>query len=133
MKKVIAFLFAVVAAVSIASAADKNDKVYVRTLTDENYQSVLGNIAHPVVIDFSATWCGPCKMFAPIFHETAKEYDNRVEFFTVDVDQSPNLAKMFNVMAVPTIFIVNPTNNKVDYLQGLVSKEDFVKRIDANL
>ena len=94
---------------------------------------LLESPARPLVIDFSAVWCGPCKTFAPIYHEVAAELSDKAEFYKVDVDESPQLSSMMRIQAVPTVVLLNPTTQKVDIIQGVVSKEDFTKRVKAIL
>lgn len=60
------------------------------------------------VIDFNATWCGPCKFFSPIFHKAANEYAN-VKFYSVDIDEFPQTASAFGIKAIPTIVIISPS------------------------
>ncbi|MDE6802785.1 MAG: thioredoxin, partial [Muribaculaceae bacterium] len=86
MKKFL--LAAVVAIISITAFAQGNS---VKELNDKNFQELLGDPNGPVVIDFSASWCGPCKTFAPVFHQVADEMSGKAEFFKVDVDESPQL------------------------------------------
>lgn len=62
----------------------------------------------PVVIDFNATWCGPCQRFAPIFEETAKAYKGKAIFMSVDVDKAPEAARQFEVSAIPQVSILMP-------------------------
>ncbi|WP_302314743.1 co-chaperone YbbN, partial [uncultured Muribaculum sp.] len=61
----------------------------------------------PVVVDFSATWCPPCKQFKPIFHKLAKKYKGKVNFIYVDIDKAPQLAEQYGVTSVPTILFVD--------------------------
>ena len=71
-------------------------------------QAIAGVIASekkPVVIDFYATWCGPCKMFGPIFDKATKELEGEMRLIKVDIDQMPNLASEYEVMSVPTIMV----------------------------
>ncbi len=128
MKKFI--LAAFVALISMTACAQDN---HVKTLGDNNYQTLLDNPQKPLVIDFSATWCGPCKMFSPVYHEVAAEMAGKADFYKVDVDESPQLAAGMRIQAVPTIILINPKTEKVDVVQGVVSKEEFVKRVKAIL
>ncbi len=123
------FLAVFVALLSVTAFAKDSVKV----MDDTNAEELLAAQDRPLVIDFSATWCGPCKMFAPVFHEVAEEMTGKVDFYTVDVDQSPQLAGAMRIQAVPTVLLINPSTQKVDVIQGVVSKEEFVKRIKAIL
>ena len=72
-------------------------------VTADNFQTEVIQSSTPVLLDFSAAWCGPCKMLEPILGELAGEYDGRVRFAKVDIDQEQNLAAQFNISAVPTL------------------------------
>ncbi|MDE6831144.1 MAG: thioredoxin fold domain-containing protein [Muribaculaceae bacterium] len=128
MKKFL--LAAVVAIISITAFAQGNS---VKELNDKNFQELLGDPNGPVVIDFSASWCGPCKTFAPVFHQVADEMSGKAEFFKVDVDESPQLASAMRIQAGPTIILINPGTEKIDIIQGVVGKDEFVKRVKAIL
>jgi thioredoxin 1 len=86
----------------------------------------------PVVIDFWATWCAPCKVLSPMIEEIAKEYDGKVKVMKVDVDVHRQIAGYFGVRAVPSVFIVH---NKavVQKLAGLQPKEAYVTAIEQVL
>ncbi|MDE6121609.1 MAG: thioredoxin family protein [Duncaniella dubosii] len=79
----------------------------------------------PTVIDFSATWCGPCRRFAPIFEETAKEYKGKAIFMSVDVDNSPETARQFEVSAIPQVSILMP-DGTITSTVGFMEKDQFV-------
>jgi thioredoxin 1 len=86
----------------------------------------------PVLVDFSAAWCGPCKKLEPIVHEIASDYDGRLKVVKVDVDKSTNTAAKFGVMSVPTVLIVRDGAVR-DQLVGLVSKQALADRVDKVL
>lgn len=83
-------------------------------------------VQHLTVLDFSATWCGPCKGFAPIFHEVAKEYGDQATFRTIDIDQERELAGKYNVQVVPTIVILDAGGKELTRVEGAMSKSEFV-------
>ncbi|MEI7603773.1 MAG: thioredoxin [bacterium] len=72
-------------------------------LTTENFEESIKE--GPVVVDFFATWCGPCNAIAPIMEDLSKEYEGKAKIFKVDVDQAPQIAAKFEVMSIPTIIL----------------------------
>lgn len=125
MKKILLSLLIVLAAVNIARADD------VKVLTDANRVELISKATRPYVIDFAATWCGPCRALAPIYHELAAEMSDTVDFYTVDVDRSKTLASLYRVHVVPTIVIFNPTNKKSKTITGLVDKATLTAEIKS--
>jgi thioredoxin len=99
-------------------------------VTADNFQTEVIQSSTPVLLDFSATWCGPCKMLEPILGELAGEYDGRVRFAKVDIDQEQNLAAQFNISAVPTLLIFKG-GQVVDQRRGLKSKAELKQSLDA--
>ena len=73
--------------------------------TDQTFDAEVMQSEQPVLVDFSATWCGPCKKLEPIVHEIAGDYDGRLKVVKVDVDQAPSTAAKFGVMSVPTLLL----------------------------
>lgn len=84
------------------------------------------------IIDFNATWCGPCRQFKPIFDKMAKEYKGKVKFLSVDVDNCPELAKQFEVTAIPQITAIKPDGTKKTQV-GFMNEEQFKAFIEAAL
>ena len=74
-------------------------------ITSENFEQEVLKAAQPVVIDFWASWCGPCKMFSPIVDEFAEENDGKVKVGKVNIDDEPDLASRFGVMSIPTAIL----------------------------
>lgn len=88
----------------------------------------------PMIVDFNATWCGPCKKFAPTFEEVAREYAGKALFYSVDVDVHPELAAEYGVTGIPHIQFINPADSTANTsFVGLQTKEDFTKALDAFL
>lgn len=82
----------------------------------------------PAVIDFYTTWCGPCKMMAPIVEEMAKAYAGKVDFYKVDIDKEQELAQTFGIQSIPT-FLFIPVNGKPTMQMGAMPKETFEKMV----
>lgn len=80
--------------------------------------------SRPAVIDFYTTWCGPCKMMAPIVESFARKYASKVDFYKVDIDQEPELASVFGIRSIPT-FLFIPMKGNPSMQMGALQKEDF--------
>lgn len=84
------------------------------------------------VVDFFATWCGPCKMLAPVLEGLAGDMEGKAKFIKVDIDQSLDLANEFQISSVPTMIIFKD-GQKVEQLVGFLPKERIQQAIEANL
>jgi len=76
--------------------------------TDDTFEQLVLKNEKPVVVDFWATWCGPCKMVAPEMEKIAAKYEGTVDVVKVDVDQNPRISQIFNIMSIPTIAFFQP-------------------------
>jgi len=76
-------------------------------LTDQNFNEEVAKINKPILLDFWAQWCTPCLMFAPILDELSKEFEGKVVFAKINVDESPNMANQFKVESIPSVFLIN--------------------------
>ncbi len=100
-------------------------------INSQNFETLIAD-SKPVVVDFGATWCGPCQMVAPIIEELASEYDGRVVIGKCDVDQDTDLPGRFNVRNIPTILFIK-NGEVVSKLVGAQSKDVLKKAIEGLL
>jgi thioredoxin 1 len=101
-------------------------------VNDGNFEAEVLSSDLPVLVDFSATWCGPCQRLKPIVEELATEYKGRVKVAHVDIDEAQNTASRFSVMSVPTLKFIKG-GEIVDEAIGLMSKSDLAGRLDKLL
>ena len=102
-----------------------------KIITDANIAEIEA-AGLPLVIDFSATWCGPCKKIAPIIEELAEEYEGRVIIGKCDVDDNVELTTRFGIRSVPSVFCLK-NGQIVDKRVGAAPKQTFVEKIEALL
>lgn len=100
-------------------------------ITNENYAEVLAS-GQPVVIDFWAEWCGPCRMIAPIVEELAAEYEGKVVIGKCDVDENDDIVAEYKVRNIPTIVFIKG-GEVVDKHVGAISKDALKAKVDALL
>jgi thioredoxin 1 len=100
--------------------------------TDQTFDAEVLASAAPVLVDFSAVWCGPCKKLEPIVHEIAADYGERLKVVKVDVDHSPGTAAKFGVLSVPTLLLFRGGQVK-DQVVGVLSKKALADRVDKVL
>ncbi len=101
-----------------------------KIFTDENFETEAMQAALPVVIDFYADWCGPCKMMAPIIEELARQYEGKVIIGKLNVDESPNTASKFGIMSIPTLCFLKK-GIVVDKVIGALPKDVLVKKLES--
>ncbi len=99
---------------------------------DSNFDTVVLKAQGAVLVDFSATWCGPCKKLEPVVHEIAAEYDGRLKVVKVDVDNAPATAAKFGVLSVPTLLLFRDGAVK-DQSIGVLSKKALADRVEKVL
>jgi len=100
-----------------------------KTVTDQSFATDVLGADTPVLVDFWAEWCGPCKMIAPLLDELANEYTGKVKIAKVNIDDHQNLAAKFRVSAIPTLLIFK-NGQVIEQMVGAKSKRDLKASLD---
>ena len=99
------------------------------TFTSDNFEEEVLKSDVPVLVDMFATWCGPCKMMAPVVAQLAEEYEGTVKGGKLDIDQNVDIVAQYKIMSVPTFLVIKDGEVKAKLI-GAVSKEELVEAID---
>jgi thioredoxin 1 len=105
---------------------------HIEHVNQDSFQTTVLDSQKPVLVDFWAEWCGPCKMVAPVIDELAAEYKDKAGFAKINVDENPKLASQFGVMSIPTIMIFKDGKPEQQVI-GYKSKNDLQKLLDSVL
>lgn len=101
-------------------------------LTDANFKKEVLESNQPVLVDFWANWCGPCKMIIPVIEELAKEYAGKIKIGKLNVDENPKTTSQYGIMSIPTLIFFK--NGKVTgQITGALGKSELKKKIEENL
>lgn len=128
IKSIIVLIFVSISAFAQTNITTEDFKKYVWDF-EANSQSIELKSSVPVIVDFYATWCGPCRMLAPELKALQKEYKDKLVVYKVDVDREPKMARFFGIKAMPTIYFI-PTNGKATYAQGYMTKDQLKEIVD---
>ena len=101
-------------------------------VTDSDFEQEVLESDTPVLVDFWAEWCAPCKMVAPVLDDLAEEYDGKIKFTKVDVDTNPQTAMKYGIRSIPTLLVFKG-GSPVDQVVGAVPKAVLKKRLDSAL
>lgn len=124
---------------------EKEPKVWVKEIGSEEFLTKVLDISSykegqplkfkgdkPVIVDFSAEWCGPCKRQAPILEKIARQYEGKIDIYKVDVDKTKDVARFFNVSSIPTFLFV-PKGGDLFFYTGLTSQEELQEAVETML
>jgi thioredoxin 1 len=114
------------------STAMNQSTANVKHITDAEFAAEVTQAAMPVVVDFYATWCGPCRQLAPTMDSLADQYAGKIKFVKVNVDESPKLAQKFQVEGIPMLVFLQHGKTAGTSV-GLIAKEDLILRLDSLL
>ena len=135
--------FAAIAALALGvmTACAGNDTGKVTVLTEEQYKTSIEDFTTqdwkylgdgPVVVDFYADWCGPCRKLAPVMDELAGEYAGKVKFYKVNVDNAAALSAAYGIRSIPSVLFI-PAEGEPQMNVGLISKEEFTEKLEELL
>ena len=142
LRTAIAAIFIGVGLLACGNAYGDNDKKgEVTELDSKSFKTTVYDITKdgldylgkkPAIVDFTATWCGPCKRLSPILEELAKEYKGKIVIYKVDVDKCEDLARAFNISSIPALLFI-PMEGQPEMIVGLRSKEAYKSDIEKKL
>jgi thioredoxin 1 len=117
---------------TIGACTQKGSEADVLAVTDSSFQKEVLGSDMPVLVDFWATWCGPCRMYGPVVDQVARDYKGRLKVVRIDVDQNPGLSRAFKINAIPNSILFQKGNAVMNWV-GLVSEDDLKSGIEKVL
>ena len=103
-----------------------------KPVTDNSFESDVIKSDKPIVVDFWAEWCGPCKQIGPILEDISDEYKEKITIGKLDVDENPEIASKYQIRGIPTMMLFN-NGTLIDTKVGMSSKSDLIQWIDNNI
>ncbi len=104
----------------------------IRHVTDDSFEQEVLSSEQPVLVDYWAEWCGPCKMIAPVLEEVAEEYDGKLQVVKLNIDENPNTPPKYGIRGIPTLMLFKNGNVEATKI-GAVSKSQLTAFIDGNV
>ncbi|MBN1309809.1 MAG: thioredoxin [Anaerolineae bacterium] len=101
-------------------------------VTDQSFEADVLDSSEPVLVDFWAEWCGPCKMIEPAVDELAREYDGKLKVAKLDADSNPNVMQAFGVMGIPTLILFKD-GQAVERITGALPKDRLLEKLSPHL
>jgi len=101
-------------------------------ITDENFKKEVLDAESPVLVDFWASWCAPCRMMGPVIEQLAEEYNGKCKIGKLNTEESPNTTAEYGITSIPTIIIFKD-GKPVDQMIGVLAKEAIAKKLDSHI
>ena len=101
-------------------------------ITEENFKAEVLEAKTPVLVDFWATWCGPCRKLGPVIEEIAKDYDDKVKFVKVNVENCINIAKEYSISGLPSLLVFKQ-GEAVERMTGLMPKSTIISNLEKHI
>ncbi len=105
---------------------------HITALTDATFDQTIQTATKPIIIDFWATWCGPCRALAPIFEEVAESHHQSIQFAKVDIDANPEVPAKYSVMSIPTLLLFKNGDVAATKI-GMLTKSQLIAFIEGHL